>query len=287
MKVKLYCCAFLLFVLGLPAAVGVYSQDKSEKYEKGGFCRQNTWSNGDKVSFSEVREATMSAGGLVNVDAGRNGGVSVRGENRRDVLVRACVQTWGASDDAARALARGVRIETGSTIRAENSSGDENGWSVSYEISVPRTTNLKLTARNGGIHIKAVEGAMEFDTTNGGIHLSDVAGDVKGRTTNGGVHITLTGANWRGSGLDVMTTNGGVHLSIPENFAARIETGTTNGGFHSDFPALSVEKPSEKNGWNRRSRVAADLNGGGAPLRLMTTNGGVHIKSSAGAGKDI
>ena len=117
---------------------------------------------------------------------------------------------------------------------------------------------------------------MEFETQNGGIHLSNMAGDVKGRTTNGGVHVELSGNSWKGNGLDLLTTNGGVHLQMPESYAARIETGTTNGGFKSDIAGLNVEK----NERNRPVRLNTDINGGGAPIRLITTNGGVHISSS-------
>ena len=120
-----------------------------------------------------------------------------------------------------------------------------------------------------------VDATAEFETQNGGIHLSDVAGNVRGRTTNGGVHVELSGNSGKGTGLDLQTTNGGVHLSMPETYAARIETGTVNGGFKSDISALNIERTD-----NRRSvRFSTDLNGGGAPIRVVTTNGGVKIKA--------
>ena len=243
-----------------------------------GFCTNNNWSNGDKQSFSELREMTVSASGTISVDGGANGGIKVIGEERADVLVRACVQTWGASDEAARAVAKNIRINTSGTIKAEN--GDQpHDWSVSYQIAVPRSSNLNLKAKNGGISISGVDGTAEFETLNGGLHLSNLSGNVRGRTTNGGVHVDLAGASWKGTGLDLQTTNGGVHLTIAENYAARIETGTVNGGFHSSIRGLQIEKdPNDRRG-HRSSRITTDLNGGGAPIRLITTNGGVHINS--------
>jgi hypothetical protein len=271
---------YVLLVVALClCGCSTFAQEKSEK--RGSFCDNYNYSSGDdKVSHKELRESTLAGGGLVNVDARRNGGIKVRGENRNDVLVRACIQTRGTTEEEARTIARGIRIETGATIRAEGAS-DETNWAVSYEILVPRSTNLKLATRNGGIHLTGVDGSIEFEATNGGIHLTDIAGSVKGRTTNGGLHIELSGNGWKGSGLDVETTNGGVHLSIPETYAARIETGTVNGGFKSDLPALNVERNPERNSGNRGGRVTADLNGGGAPVRVMTTNGGVKISSSS------
>jgi hypothetical protein len=266
------------FVLGGVEASSAQDKDKNkEKNYRSEFCSDN-WSNGDKVSSRDLRETTVS-GGSLTVDGKRNGGISVKGENRSDVLVRACVQAWGKTDDEAKSLAKSVRIETTGTIRAEGGS-EETNWSVSYQILAPRNTNLKLTTVNGGISIENVEGMIEFDAKNGGIHLSNLAGDVKGRTTNGGLHIELTGNTWKGSGLDVETTNGGVHLTMAENYAARFETKTTNGGFKSDIAGLEVEKEKDENG-NRRQgvNISRDLNGGGALIRVVTTNGGVHIGS--------
>jgi len=143
---------------------------------------------------------------------------------------------------------------------------------------VPRSTDLNLTAHNGGISISSVEGRLEFETTNGGVSLSDIAGEVKGKTTNGGVNVALFGNSWKGSGLDVQTSNGGVNLSIPETYAANIETGTVNGGFRSDIASLNVERNEGER--PRVTRVNTQLNGGGAPIRVMTTNGGIKISAS-------
>ena len=257
-----------------------FGQNKAEqKIKNKEFCSNHNYSSDNKISYKETREVNIPAGNLVNVDARRNGGIRVKGENRSDVLVRACVQTLGATDEEARAVAKNIRIETGSTIRAEGA-GEESNWSVSYEILVPRSTNLKLSTHNGGIGISSVEGTMEFEAHNGGVSLSDVGGDVKGKTTNGGVSVSLSGSGWRGSGLDVETKNGGVNLSIPENYAARIETGTINGGFKSEISSLNTGTDDEDR--RRGKRISADLNGGGATVRVITTNGGVKISSATG-----
>ena len=266
--------ALLLTVICL-SGLSVFAQEKARHYSKGDFCDNNNFSNGRKVSFKELRETTIPSPSLLNVDARRNGGVRIKGSDRSDVLVRACIQGSAESEEAAQAVTKNIRIETGSVVRAEGTNDEEN-WAVSYEIHVPRQTNLKLQAQNGGIGISGVDGSMDFETQNGGIHLSQVGGNVKGRTTNGGLHVVLSGSGWRGSGLDVETTNGGVHLSMPQSYAARIETGTVNGGFRSDIPALNIDRKDR----TRSVRINTDLNGGGAPLRLITVNGGVHINSN-------
>ena len=274
------------FLSGIPIIAQEKIKEKDKSYAKPHkdkpFCGGDIWNNGDRVSYKEAREATIPASGTLSVDSGRNGGISVKGENRSDILVRACVNGWAATDEAARALVAGVRIDTaGGTIKAD--SPTEENWSVSFEVLVPRNTNLNLRAHNGGIAIKSVEGSIEFETTNGGVSVSDLAGSVKGRTTNGGVNVALTGNGWKGSGMEVITTNGGVNLSVPEGYAANFETGTTNGGFKSDVPSLTVEQEDNlgrTDEGSRSKRVRASMNGGGANIRVVTTNGGIRIGSS-------
>lgn len=270
------------------AAVSVFGQvdvkvkdkAKTEHAERSdrGFCSpNNNWSNGDRVSVNELRESTVASIGTLNVDGRQNGGISVKGEDRSDIQIRACVQAWGKTEEEAKSLASGVRIDTGSTIKADNPAGDNN-WSVSYELRVPRSTSLDLKAHNGGISVNGAEGTISFDTMNGGVNLNGVAGTVKGKTMNGGINVTLVGSSWKGSGLDVQTTNGGVNVTVPENFAAHVEAGTTNGGFTSDIRGLQPEK-SDNERRQRATKISTDINGGGPTVRIMTTNGGVRINT--------
>ena len=282
-NLKYIAAAFAAAAIGI-SATAAFGQDHAKtdakiKDKERGFCQNWNWSSDEKVSFSELRELTVAAGGTIAVDAGKNGGVSVSGEDRSDVLVRACVQAWGTSDAAAKVAANGIRISTAGTIRAEGTP-DGEGWSVSFQLVVPRSSNLKLTAHNGGISIANVDGSSEFETHNGGVSLKNLSGDVKGRTNNGGVNVVLGGSSWRGTGLDVETKNGGVNLTMARNYAAQIETGTVNGGFKSDIPELNVTTEDLKGGWGRRPRtVTQSINGGGAPIRVITTNGGIKINS--------
>jgi hypothetical protein len=270
---KSFFYGFLLAIISLSGSV--FAQEKERNYE---FCSNNNWSNGDKVSANDLRESNVAPTSLLTVDGKKNGGIKVVGENRSDVLIRACVQAWAKSENEAQNLVKSIRIETGSVIQASGAT-DEN-WSVSYQILVPRATNLKLTAYNGGISIESVNGNLEFETKNGGLKIDNVGGSVKGRTQNGGVKVNLSGTAFNGSGLDVETQNGGVKLSLPSNYAANIETGTVNGGFSSDFAELQTEKSDKENRWQRNKKVTASINGGGAPIRVITTNGGVKINSN-------
>lgn len=276
-------------VIGITAVAALGQDDKvkiketkaEHKVKNKEFCHNWNWSKDDKVNISDLREQTLPASGSITVDAGRNGGIKVIGEDRNDILVRSCVQAWGTDENAAKAVAAGVRVNTAGTIRAEGP--DEKGWSVSFQLRVPRSTALDLSAQNGGISIYGVDSTANFKTVNGGVHLSNVAGNFTGTTVNGGLHVALEGTNWRGTGLNVTTTNGGVHLELPATYSARIETGTVNGGFHSNIPALNVTQEDTKGAdyWSkhRPKRIDTVLNNGGPTIRLTTTNGGIHIST--------
>jgi len=275
---KLY-WLLIIAVFCLAGIVGL-GQEKSKdkvknKTHKEEFCSKQTgWSNGKRVSANDLREKTIAAGSLVKVDS-KNGRITVKGENRKDVLVRACVRAWGTSDSKASSIVKSIRVATSPVIRAENTE-EKKHWSVSYEILVPRSTNLDLLAGNGRITISSVQGQIKFKTHNGRITLSDVAGDVKGKTRNGRVTVRLSGNAWQGSGLDVETLNGRVGLYLPSNYAANVEAGTANGRFSSSFAELQVEKKGRKHRHGPQ-RVSASINGGGAKIRVVTTNGRVRI----------
>jgi hypothetical protein len=268
-------------VLSIAAVIGITAASafgQAVVTKERAFCNNN-WSNGDQFSANDLRELKVASTGSLNVDSGQNGGISVKGEDRADVLVRACVQAWGPSEEAARATIASVRINTSGEIKADGP--ESSKFSVSYQILVPRTTDVNLKAHNGGISLANLDGTATFETTNGGISISNLAGKVKGRTANGGVNAILSGTSWKGSGLDLQTTNGGVNLVMPKNYAATVETGTVNGGFRSDIPALTVQEDSKGDDWgrSRSKRIVSSINGGGAPIRVITTNGGVKISS--------
>lgn len=256
--------------------------DKTDKIKikDGSLTCQNerSW-EGDRLAGNcEIREQTLAPSGSLSIDGRQNGGVSVKGWDQNQVLVRARVQTAAPTEAEAAALGQQVRIETGgSKIFASGPESDRNHhWDVSYEIFVPRRQDVSIETHNGGIAISEVNGKIDFEATNGGVVLRRVGGAVRGSTTNGGLVIELAGDRWDGETLDVSTTNGGVVMTVPENYSAHLETGTVNGGINVDFP-VTVQGPINK-------QLAVNLGSGGATVKAVTTNGGVRIRR-AGSGE--
>jgi DUF4097 and DUF4098 domain-containing protein YvlB len=270
---------FMLVFALVAGTFAVAAQDKSDKKieKKSGSSLQCRDSNDYDRSYGhcEIKEQPVPAGGLITVDGRQNGGISIKGWERNELLVRAKIETRAPTQAEADSLAQQVRIETaGLNIHAEGpESRDKYQWYVSYEIFVPRRSDLSLTANNGGISVNDVAGKINFKTMNGGVSLRGVGGAVEGSTMNGGVSVELAGASWQGEMLNVSTTNGGVNLTMPENYSAHIETRTVNGNVASEFP-LNV--PLTDRG-RLPKEISVDLGSGGPTIRAVTTNGGVHL----------
>jgi len=180
--------------------------------------------------------------------------------------------SWARTESDAQDIAKEVTIETNNAeVRARGpSTRSRESWSVSYEIWLPRHTDLSLDASNGGITVDSVDARLDLETVNGGLNLAEVDGDAHGTTVNAGVTAELSGDHWSGAGLDLRTSNGGVHRYIPHNYSARLETGTVNGGMDIGFP-ITLQGSFGR-------RLTTTLGNGGATIRATTTNGGVSIQ---------
>lgn len=268
--------SFFRYVMCVAAAlVAGGSWLASESYgQRGELACQDNWYNGRLISHCEIKEQTLPVvRGTLSVDARQNGGIRVRGWDRNEMLLRMRVQAAAPTQAEADELAKQISVSTADgQIRAEGPDFSRNRfWDVSYEIFVPRRSDLSLESYNGGISISDVAGRIEFEAHNGGINLNNIGGDVNGRTINGGVNLTLTGTRWDGEGLEVETTNGGIRLRIPDNYSAHLETGTVNG-------SLTLGVPVTLQGRLSTRRVSVDLGNGGQILRVVTTNGSVVVK---------
>lgn len=258
--------------LAVTTAGGPLLAQLHDNSEKQMTC-DNGGNDGDHVRHCEIREQTLPSIGHLDVDAGRNGGVTVKGWLRNDVLVRARVEASGDTESAATAMASQVSIDgSGGQVRATGpESANNSWWSVSYEIFVPQTTDLSLKAHNGGLTISDVRGQIRFQTQNGGVRLRRLAGDVSGATVNGGVQVELAGVMWDGRQMDVTTRNGGVNVSMPANYSAHLQAETERGGFDSDFPVTMQ-------GDLKPRRLDLAVGAGGPLIHVATTNGHVRLQ---------
>ncbi len=240
--------------------------------------KQLTCANGgfdnDRVRHCEIREQSLPSIGRLSLDAGQNGGATIKGWQRGDVLVRARVEASGENEAAASIMASRVLVDgSGGQVRATGpESANNSWWSVSYEIFVPQVSDLTVKTNNGGITVSDVRGQIHFDATNGGVHLKRVIGDVSGATVNGGIQVELAGARWDGRQMELSTHNGGVTIAMPAQFSARIQAETGMGRISSDFP-IPTDLSSD-----RSRKLDFNVGAGGPPIHITTGNGSIRLK---------
>ncbi|MGH7127613.1 MAG: DUF4097 family beta strand repeat-containing protein [Planctomycetaceae bacterium] len=260
--------ATLVALALLPAAASAQESDDDWLRE----CRDR---DRDRlVVFCDVRVQRLPATGAVDVNATPNGGIHVIAWDRAEVEIHTCIQARAESELAAEALAGEVQVMTdGGRIRSEGPENDRAAsWHASFVVYTPARSDVTIESHNGPVAVRGVTGQMDVRTENGPLSLRDVGGDIRARTRNGPLHVELTGTSWDGAGLDAETQNGPVQLVIPEGYSAELETGTVNGPMDSEVP-LMVRFVGR-----RASRIETTLGSGGAPLRVVTTNGPITLR---------
>src|SRR5439155_991744 len=143
------------FTTGIVAA-----QKKSEGSMQ---CRESR-ENDRLSSHCEIKEQTLPAGGAISVDGKTNGGISIKGWERNEILVRAKIETRAPTQ-------AGVNFSVTDKYSAHLETGTVNG-NVSFGFPV----NVSLTER----------GRMPKDVS---VDLGAGGPTVRARTTNGGVRV--------------------------------------------------------------------------------------------------
>jgi len=221
------------------------------------------------------------------------GSITVRGGNRKDVLVTAQPDTdrpsrrYDADATGMRRIPQTAGFRISEDANRVKVSSDNPNRSISFVIEAPSRSNLKLSTVNGGeILVENIDGDLTVSNTNGGITLNGVAGTVNAGTTNGNVRATMT----RVDALKEMaftSLNGTVDVTLPPTTKANLRMRSDNGDVYSDFdvqlaPTTPVVQESRSaNGRYRISRnrsVVGAINGGGPEFELRTFNSNVYVR---------
>jgi putative adhesin len=223
-----------------------------------------------------TRSYPLKSGGEIRI-VNTNGKIDVEGIDGSTVEVRAERIARGSTDSAARELLPRIVIKEESTpdrvsLETERMSGIMIGaaFEVRYHVRAPKSTVVNVTNTNGQVSLTSLSGKVHAQTTNGGVTGKNLTGGVDARSTNGGVTIDLASVGTER--ISLRTTNGGVTLIVPEKAKASLSASWTNGGINvSSLENLDVSEKS-------RRRFEGTLNGGGTPIELQTTNGGIRVR---------
>ena len=242
---------------------------------------------GDQVTVPFSDPARI---GSVNIRT-LNGTVTVRGANRRDVLI----ETRGDNQDRNRRNDRsgGLRrlsatpgleaIEENNQMVISTNANDD----VEMVIHVPTRTNLKVSGTNGGpITVEGVEGDIEVNNTNDDIALTNVSGSVVAHSVNGDVKASLTRVTTQ-KAMAFTSFNGDVDVTLPGSLKATFKLRSDMGDVYTDFDlqvkteTTTSQNPRRDNGRLKievNRAITGTLNGGGPEIELRTFQGDVYLR---------
>jgi hypothetical protein len=280
------------------------------------------------ASQSASQSATQSAQQVTVplTDAGRpatlnvrliSGGITIRGTNRKDVLVetQAAQERSGrrgrggfyvGGDDNklfidGRGGRRGGNDDTTGLRRLTQSAGfsveEENNVvqisssanrGTDFVVQVPLRTNLKLSTLNDGpIVVENVEGEIEVNNQNESVTLTNVAGSVVANAHNGRVTVVMSRLA-ADKPMAFTSFNSNVDVTLPASVKANLKMRSDMGEIFTDFdvqirptptPASqSVRGPDGRVRIDVNSSIQGAVNGGGPEIELRTFNGNIYVR---------
>ncbi len=140
--------------------------------------------------------------------------------------------------------------------------------SVEYRITVPRGAKLEeISLINGNLSIHGLTGPVRASSVNGGIRAEKLGGRADLSTINGKLEADFERIS-DSNPISLRSVNGPISVSLPPG-GATVVAENLSGGIESNVGRVSPGG----------HRLRAVLRGGGTPVRVKNTNGGISIRS--------
>lgn len=206
-----------------------------------------------------------------------NGRITLRTWSRDSVRIEA--ERAAVSEEMLADIQIAIEGE-GSTVRVQTRypkgkglfMGGKRG-KVDYEITVPRSAEVRLKTVNGPVDVEGLNGDLRVESVNGGLDLADLGGEVRAKTVNGGIHADYDRVPDTAR-HHFETVNGGIDVTIPEGTGGRLEARTVNGSIDCDLPLEVTAK--------KKRRLEGRLGPGEGHFDLGTVNGGIDVAAGLG-----
>jgi len=158
---------------------------------------------------------------------------------------------------------------SGGGVEVRRVQGDVRLASSGGRVTAERITgDVDAESSGGGVEVSAVSGDVDASSSGGGVHLDGIGGKVSAESSGGPVSAVLTADNTAGGNLS--SSGGGVRVDVDRGARLSIDASSSGGSVVCDLPVTVQGKQS-------RSSLRGQLNGGGAPLLLRSSGGGIHI----------
>jgi DUF4097 and DUF4098 domain-containing protein YvlB len=243
------------------------------------------------VRDEEVRAVPLSVG-LLRVEAAENGGVSVTAWEGNEYSITACKAAIDFGGRSATENLQRIRLViNGGNVSITGPEGSD--WVAHLIIRAPASADVDVSATNGPIDVRRVNGKVHARSVNGPVAVKDTSGEIRAETQNGPIDfrgsrgnlrlraengpisVELTGNRWEGGELDASTQNGPVSLSLPANYQSAVRVDASE---HSPVSCRASQCRQSARTWEHPSRI--EFGGANPVVRLSTVNGPVSIGSN-------
>jgi hypothetical protein len=180
------------------------------------------------------------------------------------------LQTSGGGIDVRDLNASARGRTSGGGIRVQNVTGEVNMHTSGGGVEAERVDGAaELTSSGGPIDVTDSTGNLNVDTSGGGIRLQNDDGTINAHTSGGGIRAELRSNR----GINLSTDGGSITLLLPQNTRASVDAETSGGRVTCDFPVTTTHFGSGEH-------LQGTIGGGGAPISLHTSGGGIHLGPS-------
>jgi len=225
--------------------------------------RKHGW--GFKNPLNKMRvDYTVSVPSHFNLDVNTAGGNVEVSDIEGNVMARTA-----GGDVKLGSIVGPVKAGTsGGNVILKGGKGDANLQTSGGDIRAGEITGDLVAQTSGGnIFVQKVKGKVNAHTSGGDVKVEEAYGTVTAGTSGGNVMAKL---NEQPKGDSELRTSGGnVDLTVAENVALALNAKTSGGTIRSDF---------EGNLSKDRTRLTAQVNGGGPAVLLQTSGGNVSIR---------
>jgi len=168
-----------------------------------------------KHEITVQRQAPITAGSKLYVETS-SGSITITGGDVTECSVIASICGRAPTEEEAQQLAEQVKIELETvgdtlTVKAEKPPRkNRSSISISYDITVPKQTNIECSSSYGAIEIANIEGTASGKTSSGSIEAKNIVGPVNLHTSYGSVNCR----NITGDNLTVKSSSGSIAADI-------------------------------------------------------------------------
>lgn len=233
----------------------------------------------------EEKQFSFFPGGKIEISAGAAGSLKIIGWQKAAVRMEAEKIVYYASpDDAKSEIQKSpIRVRYGQTtasVRTFAPPGSKLEFNLTLYVPGDKT-DVKAKINQGDFFVEGVNGWVEATiATEGSIEAKSMSGYFSASTPRGDISAEMTGTRWRGLEFAALTQNGSATLIIPVTFSAALQLETRNGKIMVDYPPQIVEGevvPADIVIRKTSQSLKASVGDGGAPIKLVTYSGDVHL----------